>query len=289
MMSYNNKDEDVEKIFNQDVREKCKTKRGASARASRKRGFKGGMKTPSDFLSPKQRRELSGEVYCYMLNQVETTVDNPNELSREENRQIDGNYQETKQEIKQETNQENLNQGQTQEKPKILSLLEFKLLAKEQKIKLLDELTNHYTRVELAHAWNTTRDNVYNYCYRYIPEKYNKRAYDSSRRSAIAQQNSKNKGNPTKPESQTTQLVENQNNQGTLQNQETYQDPTIKHELIPILSEPSEILPIVTKRVFHLEFNKTDSGKTLKDRILNIMSILEDDVDYIVKLTVEGE
>ena len=51
-----------EKMFEKDNREKKRIARGASARASRKKGFKGGVKTPSDFMTKKQIREMSGKV-----------------------------------------------------------------------------------------------------------------------------------------------------------------------------------------------------------------------------------
>ena len=51
-----------EKLFEKDSREKKRIARGASARASRKKGFKGGVRTPSDFMTKKQIREMSGKV-----------------------------------------------------------------------------------------------------------------------------------------------------------------------------------------------------------------------------------
>jgi transposase-like protein len=51
---------DVEKLFNEDVREKKKPARNAAARASRSKGFKGSVRTPYDFMSPKERREYAG-------------------------------------------------------------------------------------------------------------------------------------------------------------------------------------------------------------------------------------
>ena len=44
-----------EKLFEKDSREKKRIARGASARASRKKGFKGGVRTPSDFMTKKWR------------------------------------------------------------------------------------------------------------------------------------------------------------------------------------------------------------------------------------------
>ena len=51
-----------EKMFEKDSREKKRIARGASARASKKKGFKGGVRTPSDFMTKKQIREMSGKV-----------------------------------------------------------------------------------------------------------------------------------------------------------------------------------------------------------------------------------
>jgi hypothetical protein len=51
---------DVEKLFNEDVREKKKLARNAAARASRRKGFKGSVRTPYDFMSRKERREYAG-------------------------------------------------------------------------------------------------------------------------------------------------------------------------------------------------------------------------------------
>lgn len=52
--------DDVEKLFSEDVMEKKKLARNAAARASRSKGFKGGVRTPYDFMSPKERREYAG-------------------------------------------------------------------------------------------------------------------------------------------------------------------------------------------------------------------------------------
>lgn len=51
-----------EKLFEKDSRDKKRIARGASARASRKKGFKGAMRTPSDFMTKKEIKALNGEV-----------------------------------------------------------------------------------------------------------------------------------------------------------------------------------------------------------------------------------
>lgn len=51
-----------ERQFNLDVIDKKRTARGIHNRASRKKGFKGAVRTPSDFLTNKQRKALNSEV-----------------------------------------------------------------------------------------------------------------------------------------------------------------------------------------------------------------------------------
>jgi len=59
--------DDIEKLFNEDVMEKKKLARSAAARASRGKGFKGSVRTPYDFMSPKERRALNSPVITYNL------------------------------------------------------------------------------------------------------------------------------------------------------------------------------------------------------------------------------
>lgn len=54
--------ENIERIFNSDVREKRRAATGVHHRASRRGYIRGGVKTQSDFLTAKQKRELNGEI-----------------------------------------------------------------------------------------------------------------------------------------------------------------------------------------------------------------------------------
>jgi hypothetical protein len=58
---------EVEKVFNEDVREKKISGRGIHNRALRKKGFRGGVRFPSDSLKPSQIKKLSGEVRIYNM------------------------------------------------------------------------------------------------------------------------------------------------------------------------------------------------------------------------------
>ena len=55
-------EENIEKIFNQDSRGKKRIGANVSKRASRRGYIRGGIRTQSDFLTPKQKRALNGEV-----------------------------------------------------------------------------------------------------------------------------------------------------------------------------------------------------------------------------------
>jgi hypothetical protein len=59
--------EDTEYTYYQDIWDKKKTASGARHRASRKKGFKGAVRTPYDFMTRKERKQLSGEVRCYTM------------------------------------------------------------------------------------------------------------------------------------------------------------------------------------------------------------------------------
>ena len=58
---------EVERMFQRDIREKKQTGRGIHNRASRKGLIKGGVKTQSDFMTKKQVKELNGEVKVYKM------------------------------------------------------------------------------------------------------------------------------------------------------------------------------------------------------------------------------
>ena len=57
--------ENIERIFNQDSREKKRTGANITKRASRRGYCRGGVKFPSDYLSRKEKRKLNGEVKVY--------------------------------------------------------------------------------------------------------------------------------------------------------------------------------------------------------------------------------
>lgn len=80
--------EDIERIFITDVIEKKKSGRGIFNRASRKGYIKGGVKTPSDFLTRKEIKKLNGEVVISNMYSEYDKIENCNLneiLSKSEN------------------------------------------------------------------------------------------------------------------------------------------------------------------------------------------------------------
>ena len=74
-MAYN----EIERLFNDDIREKKKAGRGAFAKTgkgSERAGVKGGLKTPYSFMTTRERKKLNGEV---RITQMYETI-----LSRDE-------------------------------------------------------------------------------------------------------------------------------------------------------------------------------------------------------------
>lgn len=57
----------IERMFYEDVRDKKVTARGIHNRALRKKGFRGGVRFPSDSLSTKEKKQLNGKVVTYNL------------------------------------------------------------------------------------------------------------------------------------------------------------------------------------------------------------------------------
>lgn len=59
----------IERIWAEDIREKRKAARGVTHRASRKKGFKGGVKTPVDYMSTQEKRAYTApsEVTTYYI------------------------------------------------------------------------------------------------------------------------------------------------------------------------------------------------------------------------------
>lgn len=283
-MSYYEGEEYIEKIFLKDIREKNKTKRGAFCRASRKKGFRGAMKTPYDFMTGKQRKMLNGEVITYMLNEQQDNV----------NENLNTNtVLENKPPIETSTlkpNIENTIENNTSNETKsinIISKYQFNLLPRAEKIRVLDELTDKYTRVQIASAWGTTRDNLYNYCYRYLPDKFN--VDKNGRKSQFKNElpTPKDRIPRTKPLTQglfTPEQLEQLKGLAIFQNQQNTIQPQIQNVTQVLNSEFTE-----EPKIFHLEFNKKTDGKSLKDRILSIISVLDDNTEYEINLIIEGE
>jgi hypothetical protein len=74
-MAYN----EIERLFNDDIREKKKAGRGAFAKTGKgneRAGVKGGLKTPYSFMTTRERKKLNGEV---RITQMYETI-----ISREE-------------------------------------------------------------------------------------------------------------------------------------------------------------------------------------------------------------
>lgn len=69
--------DEIEKLFIKDVREKKSIAHNVVHRASRRKGFKGGVLTPYDLLSPKERKEYTkpSEVRIYMEEPNIITLD----------------------------------------------------------------------------------------------------------------------------------------------------------------------------------------------------------------------
>lgn len=88
--------DDVEFIFKQEIREKAKTGRGASCRASRKKGYKGSVKTAYDFMSRKERRALNGEVRCYNMDDIIISIDEFKNQTKERKKELLSHYLEIK-------------------------------------------------------------------------------------------------------------------------------------------------------------------------------------------------
>ena len=68
--------EDVEKMFNNDSRYKKSVGRNISKRASRKGYCRGGVKTPSDFMSKKEKNKLNSEVRVYNMYEKYNEISN---------------------------------------------------------------------------------------------------------------------------------------------------------------------------------------------------------------------
>lgn len=72
------RDNDVNRIFLEDSREKKRTAVGIHARASRLGFIRGGIKTPSDFLTAKEKRALNGEVKISNMYDEYKDIENVN-------------------------------------------------------------------------------------------------------------------------------------------------------------------------------------------------------------------
>ncbi len=70
-MAYN----DIERMFNDEIREKKKIGRGSFSKVGKggeRAGVRGGLKTPYDFMKTKERKKLNGEVETF--NMYETII-----------------------------------------------------------------------------------------------------------------------------------------------------------------------------------------------------------------------
>lgn len=72
------KNNDVERILNEDSRDKKRTGTGVFSRASRLGYIRGGVRTQSDFLTTKEKKKLNGEVRTKNMYENYKTLENCN-------------------------------------------------------------------------------------------------------------------------------------------------------------------------------------------------------------------
>lgn len=83
----------VETIFNDEIKTKKSIARGASFRASRKKGFKGSIKLPVDYLTGKEKKDyISGEVNVYNMYDEIISYDKFKSCDMDERKKILGEY-----------------------------------------------------------------------------------------------------------------------------------------------------------------------------------------------------
>lgn len=66
----------IERMFQIEVRDKKRTASGVYHRASRRGYIRGGMKTPSDYLSKREKNKLNGEVKVYNMFEKYSVLEN---------------------------------------------------------------------------------------------------------------------------------------------------------------------------------------------------------------------
>jgi hypothetical protein len=76
--------EDIERLFYSDVREKKIAGYGASHKASTRKGFRGAVRTPYDFMSRSEKAKLNGEVVSYSMYEQVLKIDEFKALTPEQ-------------------------------------------------------------------------------------------------------------------------------------------------------------------------------------------------------------
>lgn len=71
----------IERMFQLEVRDKKRTASGVYHRASRRGYIRGGVKTPSDYLSKREKNKLNGEVKVYNMFEKYTVIENVPQIS----------------------------------------------------------------------------------------------------------------------------------------------------------------------------------------------------------------
>lgn len=71
----------IERMFQSEVRDKKRTASGIHHRASRRGYIRGGVKTPSDYLSKKEKNKLNGEVKVYNMFEKYAIIENVPQIS----------------------------------------------------------------------------------------------------------------------------------------------------------------------------------------------------------------
>jgi hypothetical protein len=309
----NNIDEDIQKIFEFDSKNKKRIGINIFSRVSTRKGGSGTLRTPYYFMNAKERKKLNGEVVTFNMYETILPKEEFFKLKKEDQKRIMSKWREkfeTKEIIekmgiskvlfykllnelgielnKRKSKKDNvivLTEEQIQYyKENIIPYDMFLSLSNEQRAELLFHYIDNMniSSEELAKTWNIKTRNLYNFKYRLSKYK-----------------GEEDKDNEVKQiENNTnTELIENANNIEVIpkKNNLIHEFESLTENIIKVIqsinNKSIQQVQNNESKGFYFTINKKGNNKQIIKQLQMLISLLEDEEDgeYKISLTVEGE
>ena len=301
----------IERMFQIEVRDKKRTASGVYHRASRRGYIRGGMKTPSDFLSKREKNKLNGEVKVSNMFEKYSVLENVpqiNEIEKMSKNEKINLYKFLKREYSNSTLQKhwNISLGTLYSKiykkyglyeprrsmnmPKVAGL--YKNITEVPSIKAVLEMTasqrkgvliasrEQFSTNALTQHWNVSKYKLY--------DLYNKN-------DIIKKNNTNNlKLDTTVNINETPIIVDDKNNvqaeisvvQQNKQDMDQNMLKTLVEEMYNNIKQ-EELNSKTVNNGFKIEMNGVYSKQELENKLLSLVNILNENKEYNISFNIE--